>query len=89
MLTEEKLDAVRARLEILPRKTLQRLNQETIFPKASARRTTKVATIATIRSNISRDFEGTLSGFKNTLMKNQDTTSAKRFQQFPEKACRQ
>jgi predicted DNA-binding transcriptional regulator YafY len=69
-LTEEKLDAIWARLETSPRKTLQRLAQETIFPKASAGRTTKMATIATIKSNISRGFEGTLSGFKNSLLKN-------------------
>jgi len=53
-----------------PRKTLQRLNEETVVPKVSARRTTKIATIATIKSNISRGFEGTWSGFKNTLLKN-------------------
>jgi hypothetical protein len=88
MLIEEKMDAIRARFEISPRKTLQRLTQETIVPKASARRTTKIATIATIKRNFSLGFEGTWSGFKNILLKNQDT-SGTRFQQFPEKACRQ
>jgi len=36
VLTEELLDAIPARLETSPRKTLQRLTQETIIPKASA-----------------------------------------------------
>jgi hypothetical protein len=47
VLTEEKLDASRVRLETSPRKYLQRLTQETIVPKTSARRTTKIVTIAT------------------------------------------
>jgi phosphomevalonate kinase len=48
VLREEKLDALRARLKTSPRKYFQRLTQETIVPKTSARRTTKIVTIATI-----------------------------------------
>jgi hypothetical protein len=88
VLTEKKLDALRANLEF---------PQESLLPTTRAdderfenvcTKDHEIVTFATVKDNGSSSREGTRSGCKNTLWKNSEPTEA-RFQQFPEKNSRE